>query len=126
VAIPHRAPILRRTTPHPRSPQLLVAAIAFTALPPLAGASRWSDHYLPRPVEDTATGRGGLHLRLGVHWTIGLELATTVPHQVGRGRRRCRVKCFMHFKLMFQVFHLDIAKVDLGCCICCNDNIRML
>jgi hypothetical protein len=26
---------------------------------------------------------------------------------------------------MFQVFHLDVAKEDLGCCICCNDNIRM-
>jgi hypothetical protein len=23
------------------------------------------------------------------------------------------------------VFHLDIAKVGLGCFICCNDNIRM-
>jgi hypothetical protein len=27
---------------------------------------------------------------------------------------------------MFQVFHLDVAKVDLGCCICCIDNVRML
>ena len=27
---------------------------------------------------------------------------------------------------MFQVFHLDVAKVYLRCCICCNDNIRML
>jgi hypothetical protein len=27
---------------------------------------------------------------------------------------------------MFQVFYLDVAKVDLSCCICCNDNIRML
>jgi hypothetical protein len=27
---------------------------------------------------------------------------------------------------MFQVFHLDVAKVDLRCCICCNNNIRML
>ena len=27
---------------------------------------------------------------------------------------------------MFQLFCLDFAKVDLGCCICCNDNIRML
>jgi len=24
------------------------------------------------------------------------------------------------------VFHPDVAKVDLECCICCNDNIRML
>jgi hypothetical protein len=30
------------------------------------------------------------------------------------------------FQALFQVFHLDIAKVDLGCCICCNDIIRML
>jgi hypothetical protein len=35
-------------------------------------------------------------------------------------------KCFRRFKLMFQVFHLGIAKVDVGCCICCNDNISML
>jgi hypothetical protein len=27
---------------------------------------------------------------------------------------------------LFQVFHLDAAKVDLRCCICCNDKIRML
>jgi hypothetical protein len=27
---------------------------------------------------------------------------------------------------VFQVFHLDVVKVDLGCCICCNDNICML
>jgi hypothetical protein len=26
---------------------------------------------------------------------------------------------------MFQVFYLNVAKVDLGCFICCNDNIRM-
>jgi hypothetical protein len=35
-------------------------------------------------------------------------------------------KCFRRFMLMFQVFHLDVAKVDLRCCICCNDNICML
>jgi hypothetical protein len=34
--------------------------------------------------------------------------------------------CFRRFILMFQVFYLDVAKVNLGCCICCNDNIRML
>jgi uncharacterized membrane protein len=27
---------------------------------------------------------------------------------------------------MFQVFDLDVAKVNLRCCICCNNNIRML
>ena len=27
---------------------------------------------------------------------------------------------------MFQVFHLDVAKVDMGCRLCYNDNIRML
>jgi hypothetical protein len=27
---------------------------------------------------------------------------------------------------MFELFHLDVAKIDLGCCIRCNDNIRML
>jgi hypothetical protein len=26
---------------------------------------------------------------------------------------------------MFQVFHLDVAKVYLGCFICCNDNVCM-
>jgi hypothetical protein len=27
---------------------------------------------------------------------------------------------------MFQVFHLDVTKIDLRCFICCNDNIGML
>jgi hypothetical protein len=27
---------------------------------------------------------------------------------------------------MFQVFYLNVAKVDLECCICCSGNIRML
>ena len=50
-------------------------------------------------------------------------LVTGVLHQVGRGHRRRCVKCFRRFILMFQVFHLDVAKVDLGCC---NDNIHIL
>jgi hypothetical protein len=33
---------------------------------------------------------------------------------------------FQVFQVLFQVFHLDVVKVDLGYCICCNDNIRML
>jgi hypothetical protein len=37
-----------------------------------------------------------------------------------------RFKYFRRFRFMFQMFHLDIAKVDLRCCICCNDNICML
>jgi hypothetical protein len=36
------------------------------------------------------------------------------------------LKCFSCFQLMFQVFHLSVAKVDLRCCICCNGNICML
>jgi hypothetical protein len=51
----------------------------------------------PRPAEDIAAGRGGLHLCLGVRWAA-LDvppdpslLATTVPHQVDRGRWRRRV-----------------------------------
>jgi len=38
-------------------------------------------------------------------------------------RRKLSTTCFKCFR---QMFHLDVAKVDLGCCICCNDNIRML
>jgi hypothetical protein len=34
--------------------------------------------------------------------------------------------CFRHFRFMFQVFFLNIAKVNLGCCICCNGNIHVL
>jgi hypothetical protein len=34
-------------------------------------------------------------------------------------------KCFRRFRLMFQTFHLDVAKVDQGCFICCNDNIHV-
>jgi hypothetical protein len=50
-------------------------------------------------------------------------LATAVPHQVKHVVAGNAV-CFRHFILMFQMFHLDVAKVHLGCCICCNDNIR--
>jgi hypothetical protein len=52
----------------------------------------------------------------------GEACATAVPHQVGCGRadERSVFKCFMCFRLVFQVFHLNVAKVDLGCCICCK------
>jgi hypothetical protein len=54
-------------------------------------------------------------------------LATVVPHQVGTlSPTTLCFKCFMRFRLMFQVFHLDVAKVNLRCCMCCNENIRML
>jgi len=33
----------------------------------------------------------------------------------------CVSSVFRHFTLMFQVFHLDVAKVDLRRCTCCND-----
>jgi hypothetical protein len=55
-------------------------------------------------------------------------LATTVPHQVGRGRadERCvsSVSCVSDF--VSSVFHLGFVKVDLGCCICYNNKICML
>jgi hypothetical protein len=34
-------------------------------------------------------------------------------------------ECFRRFNVIFQVFHLDVAKVYLRCCICYNDDIRM-
>jgi hypothetical protein len=27
---------------------------------------------------------------------------------------------------VFQVYYQDVAKVDMRCCICCNDNICIL
>ena len=48
----------------------------------------------------------------------------TSPHQVGRGN--AATSCFRRSRLMFQVFDLDVVKVYLRCCICCNDNIHML
>ena len=33
---------------------------------------------------------------------------------------------FQVFQTLFQVFHLDVAKLDKGCCICFNDIICML
>jgi hypothetical protein len=35
-------------------------------------------------------------------------------------------KCFRCFIGMLQVFHMDVAKVDGGCCICCNRCTHML
>jgi hypothetical protein len=29
-------------------------------------------------------------------------------------------KCFRSFRCMLQLFHMDVAKVDRGCCTCCN------
>jgi hypothetical protein len=34
-------------------------------------------------------------------------------------------KCLRRFRLMFHVFHLDVAKVDMECFVCFNDNIQM-
>ena len=62
-------------------------------------------------------------LRLGVYARLLLStspgpslLATGVPHQVGCARATTLCfECFRRFKLMFQVFNLNIAKVDLRC-----------
>jgi hypothetical protein len=35
-------------------------------------------------------------------------------------------KCFKCFRGILQVFHTDVAKVDRGCCICCNSCTHML
>ena len=35
-------------------------------------------------------------------------------------------KYFKYFRGMLQVFHMDVAKVDQRCCICCNSCTRML
>jgi hypothetical protein len=34
----------------------------------------------------------------------------------------------MIFVMIFKILliRFDVVKIDLGCCICCNDNIRML
>jgi hypothetical protein len=34
-------------------------------------------------------------------------------------------QCFRCFKVMFQVSHLDFVKVDLRCCICCNQYMHV-
>jgi hypothetical protein len=66
--------------------------------------------------------------------------ATTTPVPPGGSRRRYHsspsgrpwpsatscFRCFKRFKVMFQVLHLNVAKVNLRCCICCNGNICML
>ena len=51
------------------------------------------------------------------------------PPPVGHGRQGCRVLSVSYVSdlcFMFQVFHLNVAKVDMECCICCNGNICML
>jgi hypothetical protein len=57
-----------------------------------------------------------------------LELASYRRSPLGRPWSPATLcfKCFSCFRLMFQVFHLDVTKVDLQCCIRCNDNVRML
>lgn len=56
-----------------------------TSAPP-GGGRHQLGHRLLQPVEETATGRGGRHMYLGVRWAIGLHvaldpslLATAVP-----------------------------------------------
>jgi hypothetical protein len=54
-------------------------------------------------------------------------LDTVIPQQVGHGSAAMScLQCFKRFKLMFQLFCLDVLKVDLECCICYNVNIHML
>jgi hypothetical protein len=68
-------------------------------------------------------------LRLRLRSSSSFSIACWVP-QPPPGRLWPSVtpcfKCFRHFRLMFQVFHLTTAKVDMGYCICCNANICML
>jgi hypothetical protein len=45
-------------------------------------------------------------------------LATTVPHKVDRGRRRCRVLGVSD--VFVQVFHLDVAYVAMVIYACCK------
>jgi hypothetical protein len=85
-------------------------------------------------------GRGGLPLRLGRPMPATRTCAPIhLAPLVGRGGMRHRsspprrtragkhyvFKYFRRFRLMFQVFHLNVTKVDPGCCICCKDNICM-
>jgi hypothetical protein len=102
----------------------------------------------PHPPRMCRRGRGGLRLhphpgtrrqegetcapRVYASWTVALDIPLTwacwLPSST-LGRLWPPVtlcfKCFMRFRLMSQVFRLDVVKVDLGCFICCNDNIHM-
>jgi hypothetical protein len=48
------------------------------------------------------------------------------PHQDMMHVLSVHFKCFRCFRGMFQVFNTDVAKVDRGCCICCNGCTHML
>jgi hypothetical protein len=56
----------------------------------------------------------------------GPELAGYHSPSPGRPWPPATLWCFRCFRLMFQVFRLNVAKVDLECYICCKCNIRML
>jgi hypothetical protein len=73
------APILCRMGRPPRSPIHLARRghdvhRATTTPSPLGGGRRWSGHPLLQSPEDTARGRGGLWLRLGVRWAVALNI----------------------------------------------------
>jgi hypothetical protein len=56
----------------------------------------------------------------------GPELAGYHTPPPGRPWPPATLRCFRCFRLMFQVFHLNVAKVDLECYICCKGNICKL
>jgi hypothetical protein len=108
-----------------------------TLLAPLSLAR--SSHSLPHPIPRTRLfqsrvtlcGRPSPRPHPPRHHGHGVHRATTTPAPPGGGRRRfCssphRLAVARRVYVVFQVFYLDVTKVDLRCCICCNDNIRML
>jgi hypothetical protein len=66
------------------------------------------------------------HFSLLWHHSAPCRHPPYLSHKGRQGRPAPATLCYKCFRLMFQVFRLDVAKVDLRCCICCNDNIRML
>jgi hypothetical protein len=124
--------------PHGRPlPALLLPARHLT--PPRAASRARTAPPSTSPVAEGKAG-GSLRLRLGrpmpatrayapIHLAPlggrgGLHHRSSPPRRTHVGKHYV-FKYFRRFRLMFQVFHLYVTKVDLGCCICCKCNIRM-
>jgi hypothetical protein len=132
VPFPHRAPV---PCAHSALPPAVPHPIAGRTAPPSRTSTLSTGTQVQEEIaaglDFISRGRKGRPAHAGL-FVLNVpsrpELASYRIPQPGRpwlSATPC-LKCFRRFQLMFQVFHLNVAKVNIGCCICCNGNMRML